>query len=152
MPDGFHPPLEDYLEAIHEMKEEGILVIQGPGSRAPWSLGASGVADGPSPQASSAPGETSVKGKRFVLRIRGSANWRGFSTRDGRVVQEKVEAPLSGSGTYGGNPVEITVRIGPTLEETTPPPGKAPQNSYSCQQGMLSGRWSGLTIDAVRVE
>ena len=28
MSDGFHPPLEDYLEAIHEIEEEGIPVIQ----------------------------------------------------------------------------------------------------------------------------
>jgi DtxR family Mn-dependent transcriptional regulator len=26
--DGFHPPLEEYLEAIHELGEEGIVVIQ----------------------------------------------------------------------------------------------------------------------------
>jgi len=28
MPEGFHPPLEEYLEAIHELGEEGIVVIQ----------------------------------------------------------------------------------------------------------------------------
>ncbi len=28
MPDGFHPPLEEYLEAIHELEEEGTVVIQ----------------------------------------------------------------------------------------------------------------------------
>jgi DtxR family Mn-dependent transcriptional regulator len=28
MSDGFHPPLEEYLEAIHELGEEGITVIQ----------------------------------------------------------------------------------------------------------------------------
>jgi DtxR family transcriptional regulator, Mn-dependent transcriptional regulator len=28
MADGFHPPLEEYLEAIHELDEEGIQVIQ----------------------------------------------------------------------------------------------------------------------------
>jgi DtxR family Mn-dependent transcriptional regulator len=28
MSDGFHPPLEEYLEAIHELEEEGVLVIQ----------------------------------------------------------------------------------------------------------------------------
>jgi len=28
MSDGFHPPLEEYLEAIHELEEEGIAVIQ----------------------------------------------------------------------------------------------------------------------------
>ncbi len=28
MPDGFHPPLEEYLEAIHELEEEGTEVIQ----------------------------------------------------------------------------------------------------------------------------
>lgn len=28
MSDGFHPPLEEYLEAIHELEEEGIDVIQ----------------------------------------------------------------------------------------------------------------------------
>ena len=28
MADGFHPPLEEYLEAIHELGEEGIVVIQ----------------------------------------------------------------------------------------------------------------------------
>jgi len=27
-PDGFHPPLEEYLEAIHELQEEGTQVIQ----------------------------------------------------------------------------------------------------------------------------
>src|SRR5579864_1851018 len=27
-PDGFHPPLEEYLEAIHELEEEGTQVIQ----------------------------------------------------------------------------------------------------------------------------
>jgi DtxR family transcriptional regulator, Mn-dependent transcriptional regulator len=26
--DGFHPPLEEYLEAIHELEEEGVAVIQ----------------------------------------------------------------------------------------------------------------------------
>jgi DtxR family Mn-dependent transcriptional regulator len=28
VPDGFHPPLEEYLEAIHELEEEGVAVIQ----------------------------------------------------------------------------------------------------------------------------
>ena len=28
MSDGFHPPLEEYLEAIWELEEEGIQVIQ----------------------------------------------------------------------------------------------------------------------------
>jgi DtxR family transcriptional regulator, Mn-dependent transcriptional regulator len=28
MSDGFHPPLEEYLEAIHELEEEGTPVIQ----------------------------------------------------------------------------------------------------------------------------
>src|ERR1700730_3189702 len=28
MADGFHPPLEEYLEAIHELEEEGTQVIQ----------------------------------------------------------------------------------------------------------------------------
>lgn len=28
MPEGFHPPLEEYLEAIHELGEEGFVVIQ----------------------------------------------------------------------------------------------------------------------------
>jgi DtxR family Mn-dependent transcriptional regulator len=28
MSDGFHPPLEEYLEAIHELEEEGVQVIQ----------------------------------------------------------------------------------------------------------------------------
>ena len=28
MPDGYHPPLEEYLEAIHELEEEGTQVIQ----------------------------------------------------------------------------------------------------------------------------
>ena len=28
MPEGFHPPLEEYLEAIHELGEDGIVVIQ----------------------------------------------------------------------------------------------------------------------------
>jgi DtxR family Mn-dependent transcriptional regulator len=28
MPEGFHPPVEEYLEAIHELGEEGMVVIQ----------------------------------------------------------------------------------------------------------------------------
>jgi DtxR family Mn-dependent transcriptional regulator len=28
MSDGFHPPLEEYLEAVHELEEEGVAVIQ----------------------------------------------------------------------------------------------------------------------------
>ena len=28
MSDGFHPPLEEYLEAVHELEEEGVEVIQ----------------------------------------------------------------------------------------------------------------------------
>jgi DtxR family Mn-dependent transcriptional regulator len=28
MPDGFHPPLEEYLETIHDLTEEGVDVIQ----------------------------------------------------------------------------------------------------------------------------
>ncbi len=28
MSDGFHPPLEEYLEAVHELEEEGVDVIQ----------------------------------------------------------------------------------------------------------------------------
>jgi DtxR family Mn-dependent transcriptional regulator len=28
MPEGFHPPVEEYLEAIHELEEEGVRVIQ----------------------------------------------------------------------------------------------------------------------------
>src|SRR5581483_670610 len=28
MSDGFHPPLEEYLEAVHELEEEGVPVIQ----------------------------------------------------------------------------------------------------------------------------
>lgn len=28
MPEGYHPPLEEYLESIHELEEDGITVIQ----------------------------------------------------------------------------------------------------------------------------
>src|SRR4051812_48109279 len=28
MPEGYHPPLEEYLEAIHELNEDGIPAIQ----------------------------------------------------------------------------------------------------------------------------
>jgi DtxR family transcriptional regulator, Mn-dependent transcriptional regulator len=28
MPEGYHPPLEEYLEAIHDIEEEGVTVIQ----------------------------------------------------------------------------------------------------------------------------
>src|SRR5271165_1639931 len=28
VPEGFHPPLEEYLESIHELGEEGAVVIQ----------------------------------------------------------------------------------------------------------------------------
>jgi Mn-dependent DtxR family transcriptional regulator len=28
VPDGFHPPLEEYLETIHALEEEGVPVIQ----------------------------------------------------------------------------------------------------------------------------
>ena len=28
VPDGFHPPLEEYLETIHSLEEEGVVVIQ----------------------------------------------------------------------------------------------------------------------------
>src|SRR5579863_10494415 len=28
MAEGFHPPLEEYLEAIHALSEEGVVVIQ----------------------------------------------------------------------------------------------------------------------------
>ena len=28
MADGFHPPVEEYLEAVHELQEEGVAVIQ----------------------------------------------------------------------------------------------------------------------------
>jgi len=28
VPDGFHPPLEEYLETIHALEEEGVVVIQ----------------------------------------------------------------------------------------------------------------------------
>ena len=28
MPDGFHPPVEEYLEAVHALEEEGVRVIQ----------------------------------------------------------------------------------------------------------------------------
>ena len=28
MPEGYHPPLEEYLESIHELEEDGIVVIQ----------------------------------------------------------------------------------------------------------------------------
>ena len=28
MPEGFHPPVEEYLEAIHELGEEGMVIIQ----------------------------------------------------------------------------------------------------------------------------
>jgi DtxR family transcriptional regulator, Mn-dependent transcriptional regulator len=28
MPEGFHPPLEEYLEAMHELGEEGMVIIQ----------------------------------------------------------------------------------------------------------------------------
>lgn len=28
MPEGYHPPLEEYLEAVHELAEDGVVVIQ----------------------------------------------------------------------------------------------------------------------------
>ena len=68
MPEGFHPPLEEYLEAIHELGEEGIIVIQ---ARLAERLGHSAPAVSEMIRRLREEGYVEVKGRSLVLTARG---------------------------------------------------------------------------------
>ena len=68
MPEGFHPPLEEYLEAIHELGEEGIVVIQ---ARLAERLGHSAPAVSEMIRRLRDEGYVEVKGRSLVLTPRG---------------------------------------------------------------------------------
>ena len=68
MPEGFHPPLEEYLEAIHELGEEGIVVIQ---ARLAERLGHSAPAVSEMIRRLKDDGYVEVRGRSLVLTARG---------------------------------------------------------------------------------
>jgi DtxR family transcriptional regulator, iron-dependent repressor len=75
MPEGFHPPLEEYLEAIHELGEEGMVVIQ---ARLAERLGHSAPAVSEMIRRLKDEGYVEVKGRSLML------------TDSGRHVAESV--------------------------------------------------------------
>jgi DtxR family transcriptional regulator, Mn-dependent transcriptional regulator len=69
-PDGFHPPLEEYLEAIHELEEEGTQVIQ---ARLADRLGHSAPAVSEMIRRLRDEGYLSVKERAVTLTVKGRA-------------------------------------------------------------------------------
>ena len=70
MADGFHPPLEEYLEAIHELEEEGVLVIQ---ARLAERLGHSAPSVSEMVRRLKAAGYVTVKNRAVLLTAKGRA-------------------------------------------------------------------------------
>jgi DtxR family Mn-dependent transcriptional regulator len=68
MHDGFHPPLEEYLEAIHELEEEGTTVIQ---ARLAERLGHSAPSVSEMIRRLKDEGYLQVKGRAVVLTAKG---------------------------------------------------------------------------------
>jgi DtxR family Mn-dependent transcriptional regulator len=68
MPEGFHPPLEEYLEAIHELGEEGIVVIQ---ARLAERLGHSAPAVSEMIRRLRDEGYVEVRGRSLLLTVAG---------------------------------------------------------------------------------
>lgn len=66
--DGFHPPLEEYLEAIHELEEEGTVVIQ---ARLAERLGHSAPSVSEMVRRLRAEGYVDVKDRALVLTAKG---------------------------------------------------------------------------------
>ena len=75
MPEGFHPPVEEYLEAIHELGEEGMVIIQ---ARLAERLGHSAPAISEMIRRLRADGYVEMRGRALVL------------TDSGRSVAESV--------------------------------------------------------------
>ena len=75
MPEGFHPPVEEYLEAIHELGEEGMVIIQ---ARLAERLGHSAPAISEMIRRLRADGYIETRGRALVL------------TDSGRSVAESV--------------------------------------------------------------
>ena len=70
MPEGFHPPLEEYLEAIHELGEEGMVVIQ---ARLAERVGHSAPAVSEMIRRLRDEGYVEVRGRSLLLTDRGRA-------------------------------------------------------------------------------
>ena len=68
MPEGFHPPLEEYLEAIHELGEEGIVVIQ---ARLAERLGHSAPAVSEMIRRLRDEGYVEIRGRSLMLTLQG---------------------------------------------------------------------------------
>jgi DtxR family Mn-dependent transcriptional regulator len=68
MADGFHPPLEEYLEAIHELEEEGTQVIQ---ARVAERLSHSAPAVSEMMRRLKAEGYLTIEGRSVVLTVQG---------------------------------------------------------------------------------
>lgn len=68
MADGFHPPLEEYLEAIWELEEEGVEVIQ---ARLAEHVGHSAPSVSETVRRLRADGYIGVKGRRLTLTEKG---------------------------------------------------------------------------------
>src|SRR5687767_6199992 len=68
MHDGFHPPLEEYLEAIHELEEEGTTVIQ---ARLAERLGHSAPSVSETIRRLKDEGYLQVKGRAVLLTAKG---------------------------------------------------------------------------------
>lgn len=75
MPEGFHPPVEEYLEAIHELGEEGMVIIQ---ARLAERLGHSAPAISEMIRRLRSDGYVEMRGRALVL------------TDSGRSVAESV--------------------------------------------------------------
>lgn len=70
MADGFHPPLEEYLEAVHSLEEEGVPVIQ---ARLAQRLGHSRPTVSEMVRRLRAEGYVSGSGRKISLTVKGRA-------------------------------------------------------------------------------
>ena len=89
--DGFHPPLEEYLEAIHELDEEGTTVIQ---ARLAERLGHTAPAVSEMTRRLKDEGYVTVKGRSVSLTAQGRS-------LVGKAGKRGLKVTLSGSGVKG---------------------------------------------------
>ena len=104
MAEGFHPPLEEYLEAIHELGEEGIVVIQ---ARLAERLGHSAPAISEMIRRLRDEGYVEVRGRSLLLTDRGRGVAESVVRKHRlaeRLLTDIIGLPV-GEGPRGSGPV-----------------------------------------------
>jgi DtxR family Mn-dependent transcriptional regulator len=157
MPEGFHPPLEEYLEAIHELGEEGIVVIQ---ARLAERLGHSAPAVSEMIRRLREDGYLEMRGRSLVLTDQGRTVAESVVRKHRlaeRLLTDIIGLPWEKAHLEAGRWEHvISDEVEERLVEVLGHPTTCPHGNPIPGAGSSAGSWTSLSLsqrgDHVRLE